>query len=103
MEDTYGVPWTLERMTPAGRRRLREYGLSVPACRFPEPPVCPYCGSHDVALESLFGPTMCRATYLPILPPPLRTVQAAGGRLGVTRLQSTLEIRSPGGIRRTRA
>jgi ring-1,2-phenylacetyl-CoA epoxidase subunit PaaD len=64
VEYAYDEPWTLERMTPEGRARLRTYGLSVPACRFAEPPVCPYCGSHDVAVESLFGPTLCRATYL---------------------------------------
>jgi ring-1,2-phenylacetyl-CoA epoxidase subunit PaaD len=64
VEYVYDQPWTLERMTPQGRARLREYGLSVPACRFAEPPECPYCGSRNVAVESLFGPTLCRATYL---------------------------------------
>lgn len=64
VEYTYDEPWSLERMTAQGRERLREYGLSVPLCRFAEPPVCPYCGSRDVAVESLFGPTLCRATYL---------------------------------------
>lgn len=64
VEYTYDEPWTLERMTPRGRARLREYGLSVPACRFAEPPECPYCGSRDVAVESVFGPTLCRATFL---------------------------------------
>lgn len=64
VEYAYDEPWTLARMTPAGRERLRTYGLAVPACRFAEPPVCPYCGSHEVAVESLFGPTLCRATYL---------------------------------------
>jgi ring-1,2-phenylacetyl-CoA epoxidase subunit PaaD len=63
VEYTYDEPWTLERMTAEGRERLRTYGLAVPACRFAEPAVCPYCGSHDVMLDSLFGPTMCRATY----------------------------------------
>lgn len=64
VEYTYDDAWTLERMTLRGRQRLKEYGLAVPACRFAEPPVCPYCGSHDVAVDSLFGPTLCRATYL---------------------------------------
>jgi ring-1,2-phenylacetyl-CoA epoxidase subunit PaaD len=64
VEYTYDEPWTLERMTARGRRQLRDHGLGVPACRFAEPPVCPYCGSKDVTLDSLFGPTMCRATYL---------------------------------------
>ena len=64
VEYTYDIPWTLERMTPKGRAQLTAHGLSVPRCRFAEPPVCPYCGSHDVVAESMFGPTLCRATYL---------------------------------------
>ncbi len=64
VEYIYDTPWTLDRMTARGRQRLREYGLAVPGARFAEPTVCPYCGSHDVAMDSLFGPTMCRATYL---------------------------------------
>lgn len=64
VEYTYDEPWTLERMTTRGRERLAAHGLSVPSCRFAEPPVCPYCGSHDVVVESLFGPTPCRSTYL---------------------------------------
>ncbi len=64
VEFAYDEPWTLERMTPRGRERLAEHGLAVPQCRFSQPPVCPYCGSRDVALESLFGPTLCRSTYL---------------------------------------
>jgi ring-1,2-phenylacetyl-CoA epoxidase subunit PaaD len=61
---TYDEPWTMDRMTPRGRQQLEAHGLSVPACRFSEPPVCPYCGSSDVAMDSLFGPTMCRSTYI---------------------------------------
>lgn len=64
VEYTYDEPWTLERVTARGRAQLASHGLSVPRCRFAEPPVCPYCGSHDVVAESLFGPTLCRATYL---------------------------------------
>ena len=64
VEYTYDEPWTLERMTVRGRERLAAHGLSVPSCRFAEPPVCPYCGSHDVVVDSLFGPTLCRSTYL---------------------------------------
>jgi ring-1,2-phenylacetyl-CoA epoxidase subunit PaaD len=64
VEYVYDEPWTLERMTPRGRERLQAHGLAVPACRFAEPPSCPFCGSEDVVVESLFGPTLCRATYL---------------------------------------
>ena len=64
VEYTYDEPWTLDRLTARGRAQLASHGLSVPACRFSEPPVCPYCGSRDVVAESLFGPTLCCATYL---------------------------------------
>jgi len=64
VEYTYDQPWTLERLTARGRERLARHGLDVPRRRFAEPPVCPYCGSRDVALDSLFGPTLCRGTYL---------------------------------------
>lgn len=64
VEYSYDEPWTLDRMTAKGREQLAAHGLAVPACRFAEAPVCPYCGSRDVAMESLFGPTLCRSTYL---------------------------------------
>jgi len=64
VEYTYDEPWTLERITSRGRSQLAAHGLAVPACRFAEPPLCPYCGSHDVELGSLFGPTLCRSTYV---------------------------------------
>jgi ring-1,2-phenylacetyl-CoA epoxidase subunit PaaD len=64
VEYTYDDPWTMSRVTPRGRERLAAHGLDVPMCRFAEPPVCPYCGARDVALDSLFGPTLCRATYV---------------------------------------
>lgn len=59
----YDVPWTLDRMTPTARARLRGHGLSVPREGLAEPAACPYCGSVDVVLENPFGPTLCRAVY----------------------------------------
>ena len=64
VEYAYDEPWTLDRMTARGRERLAAHGLAVPRCRFSEPPTCPVCGSHEVMLDSLFGPTLCRATYV---------------------------------------
>jgi ring-1,2-phenylacetyl-CoA epoxidase subunit PaaD len=74
------VPWTSDRITPAGREALRRYGLTPPGeggyrlpviplgelhRREPEGPgaVCPYCGSTQTVLESAFGPTLCRSTH----------------------------------------
>jgi ring-1,2-phenylacetyl-CoA epoxidase subunit PaaD len=56
-------PWTVERMSQAGRTRLREHGMSVSTGGGSEPVVCPVCGSANTALENAFGPTLCRAIY----------------------------------------
>jgi ring-1,2-phenylacetyl-CoA epoxidase subunit PaaD len=63
--------WSTDRITPAGREKLREAGFAPPAPRSaggPElvqlqrgPFRCPYCGSTDTALENIFGPTPCRS------------------------------------------
>jgi ring-1,2-phenylacetyl-CoA epoxidase subunit PaaD len=68
--------WSSDRITPEGRRKLRESGFSPPLAtdRFARtghaPSLlqlerqifrCPYCGSSDTRLENLFGPTPCRS------------------------------------------
>ncbi len=58
---TFAVPWTSERITAAGRARLRESGFAPPA--EPEDVCCPYCGSPNVAMDSAFGPTLCRSLF----------------------------------------
>jgi ring-1,2-phenylacetyl-CoA epoxidase subunit PaaD len=70
---TYAEPWTSARITPEGRRKLRERGFAPPVEPLPggEPahwpllPLgeCPYCGSRNTTLENAFGPTACRAIY----------------------------------------
>jgi ring-1,2-phenylacetyl-CoA epoxidase subunit PaaD len=64
----FDPPWTVDRISPAGREGLRKFGITVPqrgpaADRDDPPPVCPFCGSHEVKLESSFGPTRCRMIY----------------------------------------
>ncbi|MDQ3149461.1 MAG: phenylacetate-CoA oxygenase subunit PaaJ [Chloroflexota bacterium] len=65
-------PWTSERITPAGRERLRLSGFAPPVLAAIEGldelavlPVaeCPLCGSRSTTLENPFGPTLCRAIY----------------------------------------
>ncbi len=56
VEFGYRVPWTSDRITPGGRDRLRSVGFAPPG-----EATCPYCGSADVALDNLFGPTRCRS------------------------------------------
>jgi ring-1,2-phenylacetyl-CoA epoxidase subunit PaaD len=62
--------WSTDRITPAGRRKLRESGFAPPVPRNGEPQLvqlksrafrCPYCGSRDTRLENIFGPTPCRS------------------------------------------
>lgn len=66
---TYAEPWTTERITPEGRRKLRASGFAPPVPgeddepSLPPAPECPYCGSARTALENPFGPTLCRAIY----------------------------------------
>jgi ring-1,2-phenylacetyl-CoA epoxidase subunit PaaD len=76
VEMTFAVPWTSDRITPDGRRRLRESGFSPPGPAAPggtrplfatiavrPAATCPWCGSADTALENLFGPTLCRSVF----------------------------------------
>ena len=69
---TFAEPWTSDRITPEGRRRLRDSGFGPPAAAddradgvLPVLPLaeCPYCGSRRTTLENAFGPTLCRAIY----------------------------------------
>ena len=77
VEITFQPPWTSERITAAGRERLRLSGFAPPhvgptipdaAAGLAELAVlpiaeCPYCGSRNTTLENPFGPTLCRAIY----------------------------------------
>ena len=62
--------WSTDRITAAGREKLREAGFAPPAPRPAETPTllqlrkgfrCPYCGSTETRLDNLFGPTPCRS------------------------------------------
>ncbi|HEY7381744.1 MAG TPA: 1,2-phenylacetyl-CoA epoxidase subunit PaaD [Gaiella sp.] len=63
--------WSTDRISPAGREKLRAAGFAPPAPRSDGTPTllqlergpfrCPYCGSGDTRLENLFGPTPCRS------------------------------------------
>ncbi len=62
--------WSTDRITPAGREKLRAAGFAPPAPRAAQTPTlvqlqkgfrCPYCGSTDTRLDNLFGPTPCRS------------------------------------------
>jgi len=63
--------WSTDKITPAGREKLREAGFAPPAPREASAPKlvqlqskvfrCPYCGSTETRLENIFGPTPCRS------------------------------------------
>ena len=63
--------WSTDRISPAGREKLREAGFAPPAPRSVGGPQlvqlqrgafrCPYCGSTETRLENIFGPTPCRS------------------------------------------
>ena len=72
---SFDPPWTSDRITPAGRERLRLSGFAPPDVG-PAPigsslseltvltvAECPYCGSRNTTMENAFGPTLCRAIY----------------------------------------
>jgi ring-1,2-phenylacetyl-CoA epoxidase subunit PaaD len=73
VEVTFDPPWTSDRITPAGRERLRASGFAPPVAA---PSVngldelmvlsvaeCPYCGSRNTTVENVFGPTLCRSIH----------------------------------------
>ena len=63
--------WSTDKITPAGREKLREAGFAPPAPRAAGATTlvqlqskafrCPYCGSTETKLENIFGPTPCRS------------------------------------------
>jgi len=61
--------WSTDKITPAGREKLRSSGFAPPTPRSTTNVVqlnsaifrCPYCGSKDTRLENIFGPTPCRS------------------------------------------
>ena len=72
VEVSFATPWTSERISDAGRERLRLSGFAPPVMTAGDSldelavlPIaeCPYCGSRSTTLENPFGPTLCRAMY----------------------------------------
>ena len=72
VETSFDPPWTTDRITDTGRKRLEAFGLAPPTgtgpvlvteIGLPTIATCPFCGSKDTRNESAFGPTPCRAIY----------------------------------------
>ena len=68
---SFDPPWTSDRITAAGRAKLRGFGLAPPSGErvliadigLPKRATCPFCGSMDTVADAPFGPTPCRALY----------------------------------------
>lgn len=71
----FDPPWTVDRITDAGRASLKEHGVTVPErgmkLHHPQTTIelrtsaipCPFCESTRTRLDSPFGPTRCRMIY----------------------------------------
>ena len=57
--------WGTDKITAAGREKLRAAGFAPPAPRLVQLQSrvhkCPYCGSTETKLENIFGPPPCRS------------------------------------------
>lgn len=63
--------WSTDKITAAGREKLRAAGFAPPPPREASVPAlvqlqakvhrCPYCSSTETRLDNIFGPTPCRS------------------------------------------
>jgi ring-1,2-phenylacetyl-CoA epoxidase subunit PaaD len=83
---SFATPWSSDRISPAGREKLRRSGFAPPAwvasgralpildmppagsaptsaLDLEAPVPCPFCGSERTSLQSAFGPTQCRMVW----------------------------------------
>lgn len=71
VETVFDPPWSTDRITPDGLRKIKEFGLAPPVhCGSAGLTVetlsrvaCPLCDSTDTTMESIFGPTLCRSIH----------------------------------------
>jgi ring-1,2-phenylacetyl-CoA epoxidase subunit PaaD len=70
VEISFASPWTTDRISPAGRDKLRRSGFAPPPHLGSDRALpmlgeaqvrCPYCDSARTTLENVFGPTQCRS------------------------------------------
>ncbi len=71
LEEVLSPPWTSDWLTPAGREKLRAFGIAPPEESVASPRQlrgalavsCPRCGSRATTRVSEFGSTPCKAHY----------------------------------------
>lgn len=66
----YDVQWNTNMISDKGRQKMKDFGITPPACyandldvSVVEDAECPHCGSHDTTMQSPFGPTLCRSIH----------------------------------------
>jgi ring-1,2-phenylacetyl-CoA epoxidase subunit PaaD len=71
LEEVLSPPWTSDWLTPAGREKLRQFGIAPPEESVASPRQlmgalavkCPRCSSRATERVSEFGSTPCKAHY----------------------------------------
>lgn len=71
LEEVLSPPWTSDWLTPAGRRKLKDFGIAPPELAVSTPRqlwqaplvTCPRCTSRATERVSEFGSTPCKAHY----------------------------------------
>jgi ring-1,2-phenylacetyl-CoA epoxidase subunit PaaD len=61
IDTSFRIPWTSDRISPAGLASLATHGIAAPSA--PDAVRCPWCASGHVVMDSSFGPTQCRSLY----------------------------------------
>ncbi|MGB3180140.1 MAG: 1,2-phenylacetyl-CoA epoxidase subunit PaaD [Cyclobacteriaceae bacterium] len=70
---TFREHWSSDKITPEGRKKLKEFGLAPPPVSgganliedldILEKVECPNCGSENTLMKTPFGPTLCRSIH----------------------------------------
>ena len=68
VKTNYDVQWNSDMISDNGRELLKKHGLAPPLRHNGRLTIedivkaeCPYCGSSETAIKSLFGSTLCRS------------------------------------------
>ncbi len=66
----FSTPWSSNRLSEEGKKKLEAFGLAAPKKHNGtvelsdiESAHCPNCGSPNTTLNTMFGPTLCRAIH----------------------------------------
>lgn len=70
VEVSYEHQWNTNMISDEGRKKMKEFGITPPACyqgdldvSMVEKAECPNCGSENTTMQTPFGPTLCRSLH----------------------------------------